>query len=387
MTKRRFDFKSGDQLSPRSILIWRMAQAAVWLVGVTILFCLLFFPSAGILLFWNILIPVAPVLFVVATGVWRNVCPLATTFLVPRHLGLSKRKRLSVMQLAKCNLIAVIALYMIVPLRHAVFNISGIATALLIMSLAFIAVGVGFMYEWKSAWCSGLCPVHPVEKLYGGNVLMSLPNAHCGQCMNCVIPCPDSTPNMHPKTSVTTVYHQIGGLMIIGGLPGFIWGWFHVPDEAKITAFHTFLNVYKMPLFGFVITLALYGLLLFITKQKYERRLISLFAASGVACYYWYRIPSLFGFGNFGDDGMLLNLRNTLPGWSITLITILTTFFFFYWLVIRNQNNKSWIIRPQYANKNENNEKILGSDTVEITSAVESTVRVESSRHFFDPFA
>jgi hypothetical protein len=109
MSNARFDFKSGIQLSSRSILIWRIAQAAVWLMGAAILFCLLFFPSLGVLLFWNILIPVAPALFVIGTGVWRNVCPLATTNLLPRHLGLSKRKRLSATQLGKLNLIAVIA--------------------------------------------------------------------------------------------------------------------------------------------------------------------------------------------------------------------------------------------------------------------------------------
>ena len=74
MSNTTLNFKSGDQLSPRSILIWRIVQTAVWLVGATILTCLLFFPKLGVLLFWNILIPVAPVLFVVAVGIWRNVC-------------------------------------------------------------------------------------------------------------------------------------------------------------------------------------------------------------------------------------------------------------------------------------------------------------------------
>ena len=71
-------FKSGIELSTQSKSIWKAAQAAVWLVGAVILTCLLFFPPVGLLLFWNILIPVAPALFVLAVGVWRNVCPLAT---------------------------------------------------------------------------------------------------------------------------------------------------------------------------------------------------------------------------------------------------------------------------------------------------------------------
>jgi hypothetical protein len=349
MVNKGFDFKSGDQLSYQSILTWRLTQLVVWLVGIAILISLLFFPSIGILVFWNILIPVAPLLFVLAAGVWRNVCPLATTNLLPRHFGLSKRKKLSATQLGKLNLVAVIALYVIVPMRHAIFNSNGTATVVLIISMAVTGVVLGFFYEWKSIWCSGLCPVHPVEKLYGGNVIMPVPNAHCAQCMNCVIPCPDSTPNIQPGASRKNFYHKLSGWLITGGLPGFIWGWFHVPDEARISGFNTFIQVYKMPLLGFALTMIIYGVLSKIILVKFERKLVSIFAAAGVSCYYWYRIPSLFGFGNFASDGLLFNLRNSIPGWSIVLITITTTFFFFYWLVIRKENNLSWLIRPQFA--------------------------------------
>ena len=84
--------KSGDQLSPRSILIWRIVQTLMWLVGVIIVFNLIFYPTLGIHLFWNVLIPVAPVLLVVAVGIWRNVCPMASTALYARHMGFSKSK-------------------------------------------------------------------------------------------------------------------------------------------------------------------------------------------------------------------------------------------------------------------------------------------------------
>ncbi|MBS1654594.1 MAG: ferredoxin, partial [Bacteroidetes bacterium] len=85
-------FKSGNQLSPRSKLIWRTVQGLVWLTGAFIFFCLIFYPKLGIALFWNLLIPVAPALIAVAVGLWRNVCPLATTNLLPRKMGLSQRR-------------------------------------------------------------------------------------------------------------------------------------------------------------------------------------------------------------------------------------------------------------------------------------------------------
>lgn len=347
----KLDFKSAAVISSRTLKAWRIAQWVVWVIGAFILFSLLFFPSLGIVLFWNILIPMAPALFVFGIGIWRNVCPLATTNLLPRHLNLSKRKRLSVLKQGQLNLIAVLALYAIVPLRHAVFNNSGIATALLIISMAVAGVIMGFFYEWKSAWCSGLCPVHPVEKLYGGNVTASVPNAHCDLCRNCVIPCPDSIANIDPGTSGRNIYQQVSGFLIAGGLPGFIWGWFHVPDENSITSLQTFLYVYKLPLTGMALTLFLYAALLAVIRPEYEQRLTGVFAAAGVSCYYWFRIPALFGFGMYGNDGLLFNLTGILPAWCIVLFTTALTVLFSYWLVIRKKQNKSWVIRPPYANK------------------------------------
>jgi hypothetical protein len=283
-------FKSGIQLSSRSMLTWRIIQLAVWLVGATILSCLLFFPTVGIHMFWNILIPVAPALLVVFTGVWRNVCPLATTALLPRHFEVSQRRRLSTSQIAKLNLAGIIALYIIVPLRHAFFNTNGWATAALIVSMVIVSVVFGFLFEWKSAWCSGLCPVHPVEKLYGTKSMLSIPNAHCGECRNCVVPCPDSTPGISPMGSNKSVYQKISGLLLVGGFPGIVWGWFHVPDHTGLSTVSQLAEVYQYPLLGMAVTLILFLVVRKMLDKSNDSTLIAVFAASAVACYYWYRI-------------------------------------------------------------------------------------------------
>jgi NAD-dependent dihydropyrimidine dehydrogenase PreA subunit len=362
MASTYFSFNIPNQFSPKTIREWRFAQLVFWLIGVFILTCLLFYPSLGITLFWNILIPVAPALFVIGLGIWRNVCPLATTVLLPRHYGMSKKRILSPKESGMLNIMAVLLLFIIVPLRHALFNSSGKATGLLIISMALTGMVLSLFFEWKSAWCSGLCPVHPVEKLYGGNTSASFPNAHCHQCMNCVKPCPDSTPNIHPESSHKTRYHTLSGQLITGGLPGFIWGWFHVPDEKNSASVHTLMSVYFWPLLGLFCTLLLYMALKSLCRQDQKRLLVGTFAAAGVSCYYWFRIPALFGFGYEGNDGLLVNLRNIIPAWVITLSTVVTTTFFFYWLVIRNPNKKSWVIRPTFAKslalKNEKNASI-----------------------------
>ena len=342
-------YKSGDLLSPRSVLIWRIVQTLVWLVGLTIFICLIFFPSLGLLLFWNILIPVAPALLVVATGLWRNVCPLATTTLFPRHLNLSKKQKMPVVVQARLQLLATILLFIIVPLRHAVFNTNGMATAILLSVSIVIGVTMGFFYDWKSAWCSTLCPIHPVEKLYGGKTVFSFPNAHCEQCVNCSVPCPDSTPGFHPAIATKTNYHKISGILIIGALPGFIWGWFHVPDNHLSISWQSVASVYTMPVSFGAATLVLYLILSRLMKEKNDRLLINCFAAAAVSCYYWFRIPELFGFGHYEGDGLLINLKEVLPEWSVTGITVATTVFFFVWLTVRRPDKKSWVLRPRFA--------------------------------------
>jgi hypothetical protein len=340
--------KSGHQPSRRFKAGWRVAQALGLLSGVLIIFFLLFYPPVGIHLFWDILIPLAPALLVLAPGVWRNICPMASTSLLPRYLGLSKRKKIKTSHTGKLNLIAVVALYIIVPLRHAVFDKNGLATALLLLSVGLFAVIAGLFFEWKSAWCSGLCPIHSVEKLYGMNNRLVLPNIHCDKCHRCVIPCPDSTPNINPLSIKKTNYHQIAGVLMVGAFPGFVWGWFQVPDYNGINGLSQLFGIYMYPLAGALVT----GLLFFmLTKFFQEKKLIPIFAASAVSCYYWFRLPALLGYGVFPGDGMLIDLTGLIPEWSAILTSVAAAFFFFVWIAFRRKSKISWVLRPNYAEK------------------------------------
>jgi hypothetical protein len=221
----------------------------------------------------------------------------------------------------------------------------------MIIIMAAIGIALGFIYEWKSAWCSGLCPIHPVEKLYGENVLFTVPNVQCRSCHNCVIPCPDSTPNMHPAVSDKTGFHSLSATLIVGGLPGFIWGWFHVPDVDGVSSFSELWSIYQLPLFGLSVTVCAYLMMKSLLAEQRAKNLVKVFAAMSVACYYWFRIPALLGFGNYADDGQLIDLTHSIPPWSITLLQLLTTAFLFYWLVLRIQNKKSWATRPEFAKR------------------------------------
>lgn len=323
------------------VSVWRWLQGVSWLLGVGIFVSLLIVPRVGLMLFWNVLIPIAPALLVLAPGLWRNVCPLATTTLLPRHLQLSKRRRMSVETQGVLGLIAVIVLYIIVPLRHAIFNSSGLATAYLLAGAALVGILMSFVFEWKSAWCSSLCPIHPVEKLYGVNPTVRFNNAHCKSCMNCVAPCPDSVTHIEARSSRKSSIHRLSVWLLAGGLPGFIWGWFQVSDNAGA---HTLATIYGMPLLGMSITLFVFLSLNFIFRNQRDF-LLKLAAAASVSCYYWFRIPALFGFHPGSADGLLIDLHEQLPDWTVSLAVALITLFFFFW-ILKQGRQTSWLIRP-----------------------------------------
>ena len=47
-------------------------------------------PDTGLFVMWKVIIPTLPLLFMVAPGLWRNLCPLAASNQTPRALKLTR---------------------------------------------------------------------------------------------------------------------------------------------------------------------------------------------------------------------------------------------------------------------------------------------------------
>jgi hypothetical protein len=340
---------SSRSLFTSALYYWKIAQFIFWIVGISLIAIMFSFPDLGVTLFWNILIPVAPALMVMATGVWRNICPLSTIALFPDKMGISKKKKLSNAQRSMLNLVGVVVLFTIIPMRHILFDRSGMATAIVITGVGAVAFFVGLFYERKSGWCSGVCPIHPVERLYGSGVALTLPNAHCNDCIKCSVPCPDSTPNANVLSAKKSGSQSAVEFFIVGGFPGYIWGWFHVDDFSGSAGWHNLLYVYGIPLMCAVFTSCMYLILKLVVRHQGQKILVNFFAAAAVSCYYWYRLPMLFGWSDHDTNGILVNLTHVLPAWTPLILNIYTTTFFLWWMVVRQRSKRSWAVRPAYA--------------------------------------
>ncbi len=331
-------------LNPLKLTAWRTAQWLAWAAGMFLWGALIFKPALGLHLLWNVLIPVAPALLVVAPGVWRNLCPLGSLSLAPHHFGVSLGKRLSKTWRGRLYLGAFLLLIVVIPLRKVVLDTSGPILAAILFVVGLLAIGMGFVFKWKSGWCSSLCPVYPVELLYGGQPLASVPNAHCSACLNCVAPCSESTAGLTPRTAVDTKLGKWVGVVLTGFFPGFVWGWYNVPSYSGWEGFSHLHVAYGLPFGVGGLTLALY-LALRAVSPKHEDLAARIFAAAAIMTYYWFRLPPIFGIGA-PHAAMIVDISPWLPAWSATALRIFELVAFSWLMLGRTSERRAWETAP-----------------------------------------
>ncbi len=336
-------------LAIRPFSRWAFLQAVFWVLGVGIVLSLWLRPTLGLHLLWDGLIPLAPLLLVVVPGLWRNVCPVSTMGMLPHRLGFSQQRAMSASQRLQFQWGGLALLFVLVPLRHALLDTQALASAVFLLLAAGFAFFLGRKWAWKSAWCAGLCPLRPVESLYGFRPAATFANAHCGSCGLCSTPCPDATFHASRPGLVPGGLQPGPRKWITGSFVGFIWGWFQVRDYVAFPLGEEAWAIYAWPWGGAVMS---YGLLLLCERllpKPVHPKLYRFWACAAVCCYYSYRLPALFGFGLYPGDGMLIDLSPYLPSWVVFLGVAALCSFLVWWMLLRIASPAAWMRRPPYA--------------------------------------
>ena len=159
-------------------------------------------PATGLFVFWRIIIPLLPILFFLAPGVWRNVCPLAAANQLPRLFGFSRSWNPPRFLRERGYVVAISLFFVIVATRKVILNDNGTALAILLAALLCMAFLGGIGFKGKSGWCSSICPLLPVQRLYGQTPFVTVRNNHCEPCVGCAKNCYDASPEVAYQTDL-----------------------------------------------------------------------------------------------------------------------------------------------------------------------------------------
>lgn len=270
--------------------LWRVAQGLGVVVTVALVAGLVVWPDVALPGLWNVVIPLLPATFLMTPILWRSVCPLATLNMASN--GLLGRRSLPARYLPVVGALGIGLLIVLVPARRFLFNEEGTALAAFIVVVAVGAFLLGAVFDAKAGFCNAVCPVLPVEKLYGQHPLMDLGNPRCAQCTVCTPKgCVDLAPSKALVQTMRGAHRSHAWLTTAYGVfaaafPGFIAGYFTTANGPLSAAPSIYLHVALWAGGSYLVTVLLVRVL-----NVRAALVLPVLAATAVGLYYWFVAP------------------------------------------------------------------------------------------------
>jgi nitrite reductase (NADH) large subunit len=308
-------------------------------VGVALGLCLVLIvrPVLGLWLFWQVLIPLLPLLFFLAPGLWRNLCPLAAMNQTPRLFQLSRALTLPRWLQDYGYVVAITLFLLIVPARKLLFNTNGVATALLILGVLAAAFVMGTLFKGKSGWCSSICPLLPVQRVYGQTPFLTVPNSHCQPCVGCTKNCYDFNPRVAYLADLHDADRHVAASrkFFVGLFPGFILAFYTLPNAPAISPFR---------LYGQMGLYALVSVALFFAADSLVKttsnKITVLFGAAALNLYYWFNAITI--------SRLIANPAPVGVVWSLRIVVLALTLLWIYRTYQKEQTFIELVLAPQH---------------------------------------
>lgn len=266
--------------------LWRAGRVAVVAATAALVVFLVREPERGLFIFWRLAVPLLPLVWLAFPGAWRNLCPMSSLNQASRVGGFSLGKALPKRLKEKSYVVGMLLFFGLASSRKWLFNESAPATALLIggaLALAFIG---GIFFKGKSGWCSAVCPLLPVQRLYGQTPFVLVANAHCSTCVGCAKNCYDFNPSVAALADLYDDDPRYAGYrkFFAAVFPGFILAFYTAPVEAGLPALYGRFALFMAASLG-----SYYAVRLF--SSTLAGRIPALYAAAAFNIFYWFNAP------------------------------------------------------------------------------------------------
>lgn len=285
------EFPNFTQMKPRVPRpVWDALRAVSIVAALALCVSLFFVPRVGLFFFWGLLIPLVPLVFLLAPGFWRNVCPLASVHQLPRRFGLGRGLTLPGWLQRYGYLIAVGLFLGLVPARKVLFNTNGAALALLLLAVLAVGLAAGAVFKGKSGWCSTFCPLLPVQRIYGQTPFAVVRNSHCEPCVGCTVNCYDFNPrvaqlaDLHGEDERRADYRRL----FAGAFVALVLAFYTLPTG------HGWGIAAMYGKFGLALLAGVGAFFLLDTLLPVPPATMTvLFGAAALNAYYWFNVPNL----------------------------------------------------------------------------------------------
>ena len=272
------------------VIVWRILRGLALAAVIGISWLVVAYPDVGFTIFWRILIPSLPLLFAVAPGVWRQICPMAMLNQIPRKLGFSLERTLPLYFKNLAYFIAVLSFFFLVSLRHVYFNKEpAMLLALVVTALSLAFLG-GVIFKGRSGWCGTFCPLGPIQKAYGLAPIAIVRNGYCPTCVGCQKNCYDFNPRAAFLSDISDPdpWYASHKKFFVAGLPGFAYGYFTTADP---------METGLIPYYSYIVGCILMALGVYMALRIFVRmsdfRVASLFALLALGIFYWFSVPNI----------------------------------------------------------------------------------------------
>ena len=249
---------------------------------------LLFVSPLGTSVFWGLVVPLLPVVFVVAPGLWRQVCPMAFLNQMPVLIGRPSSRRLPHIAHDWAFTVAVGAFIAIVALREPVLDTHGAVVGAGIAGVLLLAFAGGVAFKGRSGWCGTFCPLGPVQRAYGHAPLVLVGNGYCPTCVGCQKNCYDFNPRAAIFEDLLDTDRAYAGQrrFFMSMMPGMVLGYYLQPDQVPYGE-----SVRVAILLGAIcLSVGVYQAAISFFRIN-PFRAANLFAGAALAAYYWFAGP------------------------------------------------------------------------------------------------
>jgi hypothetical protein len=308
---------------PRAAALRGIARWSALAAVPLLLLWLVLAPANALKALWYVAIPTLPATFLLSTAIWRGVCPLATLNEMGNRLG--NQRVPSPRMLRALSVGGLVLFHLMVPARHFVFNQNGPVLAGTVAAVGGLALVLGARFTVRSAFCNALCPVLPVELLYGQAPLVRVDRGRCSTCTACTPRgCLDlaeqrAIPQLLGPSRRTARWLATPYGAFFAALPGFVIGYNQVKDGPLGSA----AMVYAMTLGGSLTSFLVIGVAV-LALRPHSRLVLPLIAAAAGGIYYWYAGPAIMSqlaVGEWLGSGVRIVGIGLVASWWVQTLT------------------------------------------------------------------